>query len=102
MQDIKLNKNQRRFFEKAINYFGEKSKNLRLKEINKFAKTYNLIVPTSALKKYCHNDSLKRGFYNLTLIGISLPETPSKQIQENPSQEFNSQNIILDISTFAK
>jgi hypothetical protein len=67
---IKLNKNQRKFFECALDHFGNKSINIRLKSINEFADDNGLIVPTSILKKHCHEDTQKRGYYNLTLAGI--------------------------------
>jgi hypothetical protein len=65
---MKFNKNQRKFFEEAIRHFRERANDVLRKELVKFADENDLILPTSALKKYCATDI--RGHYDLTKTGI--------------------------------
>lgn len=93
---IKLNKNQKKFFEEAMNYFGDKSNDVRLKDINAFATEFDLIVPTSALKHHCQEDGQIRGHYNLFLSGIK-----PLQKEPKPMKEFkSSSNVIIDTPAF--
>jgi hypothetical protein len=101
---VKLNKNQRKFFEEAIHFFGEASRDIRLKKLNEFASDRGLIVPTSALKRYCQSGDLVRGHYDLTLVGIEPPEKNESNIGMNEEKAFETieKPIIKDVSTFAK
>jgi hypothetical protein len=96
----KLNKNQTKFFEEAINHFGEKSVDVRYKELTDFAEKKDLIVPVSALKLFCQGSV--RGHYNLTLSGVS------GVVVANPSNNFvysdddvDKDGVILSTSVFA-
>ena len=99
---MKLNKNQRRFFEEAVKHFKEKSVDVRLKDIGIFAEKEGLIVPTSALKNYCQEDGQIRGHYNLTLTGIEYTE-PEPEYDHTPDivKKFNIEtDVIEDTSAF--
>ncbi len=93
---MKLNKNQLKFFIEAVQHFGDESNNIRLKDINKFAIENNLIVPTSALKSYCHEQNQKRGYYNLLLSGVEY--NPPPKLKDFKS----SSNVIIDVPFFVK
>jgi len=114
---MKLNKNQVKFFIAAINHFGENSKDVRLKDLHIFANENDLIVPTSALKTYCQEESLVRGHYNLLLTGIT-PDSPPvsplpESIDPHEEEEFDdgvepeevpvqrkTESVILDTPAF--
>ena len=101
MSDVKLNKNQRKFFEEALIHFGDRSTDVLRKELVEFSNEHDLIMPTSVLKKYCKGDI--RGHYDLTRVGI----TPTKPIEEEKEEaptmgEFRSSpDVILDTPAFA-
>lgn len=95
---MNLNKNQRKFFIEAVNHFGEGSTDVRLKDLNDFAKERDLIVPTSALKKHCQDEGQVRGHYNLQLTGIK----PTVKEPE-PMKTFGSkENVIVESSAFVE
>ena len=103
---MKLNKNQRRFFEEAISYFPDPS-DVRLKELNSFASERGLIVPTTALKKYCKGDV--RGHYDLTKTGLMSDKSDNentdiiedyKMMTEVLNTDTNS--VIVDKSSYSK
>lgn len=95
---MNLNKNQRRFFIEAVNHFGDESIDVRLKDLTEFASENDLIVPTSALKNICQEDSLVRGHYNLQLTGIKPSENePVKMKSFNSSDD-----VIVDSSSFVE
>ncbi len=96
---MNLNKNQKKFFDKAVSHFGDDSNNVRLKDINEFSKRFDLIVPTSALKKYCQEEGQTRGYYNLTLVGI---EPKHVEKPDYMKQFKGSSDIIIDSSVFTK
>lgn len=83
---MKLNKNQRKFFHVAVNYFQDNATDVRFKDLKAFAEESNLIIPTSALKNYCQEEGQVRGHYNLLLTGfkpepISEPEPEFKETE---------------------
>lgn len=89
-----LNKNQRKFFESAIEHFGVGSDSVKYKELKDYAINKGLILPTSALKRYC---ATKRGYYNLFEIGIK----PIKEEPKKPLKDFKGGSIIKEKSVFA-
>jgi len=91
---IKLNKNQRKFFEKAIDFYGESSREVNFKSLKNFADINNLIIPVSALKKHCR---IKRGRYDLTLVGIT-PSPPKEVIPDFPDK---NESVIKDMPIYA-
>jgi hypothetical protein len=100
--NMKLNKNQTKFFISAINHFGLASDDVRLKDLTEFAEENDLIVPTSALKRYCQDDDLVRGHYNLLLTGIS-PSEPEVEYEPTPLKQFsNREEVIIDSSSYAE
>ena len=94
---MKLNKNQRKFFEEALKYFGNRSSELRLKQLNKFAEEKNLILPTSALKQ-CKGD--KRGVYDITKCGIVIEDEDCHSDNLREKSDYQP-NIILESSVFS-
>lgn len=107
---IKLNKNQRRFFEMAIGHFEGESIDVRLKDIQDFADANELIVPTTALKKHCVEETSVRGHYNLTLVGISpiISESGESYDMDDDDEdgysediEDEEQSVVLETSAFA-
>lgn len=98
---IILNKNQKKFFISAIKHFGERSNDVRLKELKEYADENNVILPTSALKRHCQEDHLVRGHYNLLLTKLK-PE-PEPEITPTILREFsNREDVIVDSSAFAE
>ena len=95
-----LNKNQKKFITYALNHFGDESDNIRLKDLNSFAKDNDLILPTSFLKNHCRKNQQTRGYYDLTLAGIK-PKIKSK-VEESLLEFKSSENVILDTSAFIK
>ena len=93
---VKLNKNQKLFFSSAVEEFGLGSTDVRLKDLRDFSIDKGLIVPTTALKKYCQRDDLLRGHYDLTLTGYE-PEPPKADV---PLKKFEDDNPILEMSVF--
>ena len=93
---MKLNKNQRKFFHVAVNFFGENATDVRFKDLKAFSEEHDLIIPTSALKNYCQEDGQVRGHYNLTLTGFEPEEI------EVPEPEFEAEEIeiITEVSAF--
>lgn len=71
MVEIKLNKNQKAFFEESIAHFGDASKAVKFATLTAFAETHGLTVPTTILKNYC---SVRRGIYDLTKAGIEIKQ----------------------------
>jgi hypothetical protein len=96
---IKLNKNQRKFFSSAVSHFGAKSIDVRLIDLRKFAEENDLIIPTSALKKYCHRKDQLRGHYDLTLTGYEIPPPPP--LKETIKGFTLDDEIIKEMSVFA-
>jgi len=95
---IKLNKNQRKFFEDALGFFKDSSNSVRLKDIREFAENNNLIIPTSALKSYCSTD--KRGVYDLTKIGISVPDISVKPDNEDENIHNEISGEIMEMPAY--
>jgi hypothetical protein len=102
---IKLNKNQRKFFEEAIRHFNDKANDVLRKELVEFANDQGLILPTSALKKICTTDI--RGHYDLTKTGIvaeniidEMPVEPKKE--ELPKSFKSSPDVIIDTPVYAE
>lgn len=93
---MKLNKNQRKFFHVAVNHFGEKATDVRFKDLKSFAEEMDLIIPISALKKYCQDDGQVRGHYNLTLTGFK----PEKVEVPEPEFEIEDTPVITEVSSF--
>lgn len=94
---MKLNKNQKKFFHVAVNYFGDKSNDVRFKDLKSFAEEHDLIIPTSALKNYCQEEDQVRGHYNLTLTGFTPDPLP------DPEPEFEEKDaIIVNTSAFVE
>jgi len=99
---IKLNKNQRKFFSAAVSHFGTKSVDVRLIELRDFANDKGLIVPTSALKKYCQKEGQTRGHYDLTLTGFKIPPPPPlKDSLKGFKTGDDEKGIIREMSVFA-
>ena len=92
---VTLNKNQRRFFEESIRYFGDRSDNVRLKDINEFATEFDLIVPTSVLKKYCQQKGQTRGYYNILLSGVE----PALKEQHQIMPDFLDESTMIEESS---
>ena len=92
-----------KFFIAAINHYGDKSGDVRLKNLNEFAKKNDLIVPTSALKNYCVDDNMVRGHYNLLLTGIEPEEinevVPDTEFRE---EEEDEEVVIIDTPAFVE
>lgn len=98
---IKLNKNQKKFFESAVAHFGKGSIDVRLKDINEFAEKNDLIVPTSALKQYCQEDDQTRGHYNITLSGIKYK--PEYNIVPPTMEDMKAdEGLIMDTPSFVE
>lgn len=98
---IKLNKNQKLFFEKAIVYFDNRANCLKLKDIRKFAEDNSLIVPISALKNHCVIEN-KRGFYDLTKVGIIADNSViSTNTVFHKDFVCNHDNLIKEVNVFA-
>lgn len=101
---VKLNKNQRKFFEEGIKFFGERAYNLKYKELKLFAEENELILPISALKEYCKMDI--RGQYNIVLDGFDFQEEVKEKevevkVEEVEKEEFTEkENIIIDTPAF--
>ena len=96
---IKLNKNQKKFFDEAVKHFKERSTDVRLKDLNEFADEFDLIIPTSALKNYCQEEGQTRGHYNLTLTGIEY--IPEVVIKAELHEFKEAETIIIDTPAFA-
>ncbi len=105
---MKLNKNQKRFFEQAIAHFKDKADDVRLKDLTKFAEDNGLIVPTSALKNYCIRKNTIRGHYDLTLTGISytqpIESSGTEKIEESEEQvtPHEEHSVIVETSSFVE
>jgi len=99
---IKMNKNQRKFFSSAVSHFGNKSTDVRLIELREFANDKGLIVPTSALKKYCQKEEQIRGHYDLTLTGFKIPPPPPlKDALKSFKTGNDEKGIIREMPVFA-
>lgn len=100
----KFNKNQTKFFEEAIKYFGEGSKDVRYKDLVDFAAKNDLIVPVSALKLFCQREELVRGHYDLTLSGIvveNVKPTPQRSFVNTDDDDEDGNSVIIESSVFA-
>jgi hypothetical protein len=93
---VKLNKNQQKFFEEAIKFYGEDSRDVRFKSLKEFADSNGLIIPVSALKNYCQEEGQIRGHYNLTLVGIE----PSIKETEHPDFSDINESLIEEKSAY--
>ncbi len=98
--DIKLNKNQRKFFIRAVEHFGEDSTDVRLKDLNDFADNAGLIVPTSALKNFCHEEGQVRGHYNLTMSGIKPTVIKNSDLDYSVGMFNIQEDVIIDTPAF--
>jgi hypothetical protein len=107
---MKLNKNQRKFFEEALRHFGERAGDVLRRELVEFANENGLILPTSALRKYCQTET--RGHYDLTKTGLTVEtviedeakdnENPKKEGSRLPDSFRSSPDVIVDTPVYAE